>query len=307
MSFINVHLNVTAYADEKSNVNPRVKYVDLLWSLNGMPTDIPKEVPIFLAPGETRTIASNARTLSFTGATSFDITQPASSTIARLVGDFGARTARGDGDATTEWTVTRTNTLVRLQWTTTGTAPVFGGMAVGDGITIDAPFATFNRGDFTIVSVGSDYVEFTNKLATNETVTGQVEIYSSGPVQVGDTLSLTNTAFSFPNRGQFKILRVTDSLVEFSNADVVPETGITGVTDGLVIYSSSWLWMMAALDGRAIVRLNGDTGSGVEVEPQTDGDIVNNPGLFLKRGNVFQVDIENPNLEQISGVLVLAE
>jgi hypothetical protein len=193
-------------------------------------------------------------------------------------------------------------------FTGTGTAPTFGGMVAGDGVTLGTGFATLNQGDFTIVNVGADFVEFTNKLASNETVTAQVEIYSSGPVQIGDTLCLTSTAFSFPNRGQFKILRVTDALVEFSNADVVPETGITGVgATELVVYSSSWNWMLMAMEGKAIVRLNGDTDSGVEVEPQSDGDIVNDPGLFLKRGKVFSVDIENPGLTAVTGVLVLAE
>lgn len=307
MSFINVHLNVTAYADEKANVNPRVKFVDLLWSLNGMPTDTPKEVPVFLAPGEERTIASNERAISYNAGTSFNISQVGTGTLARLEGDFGARTARPDGDATTEWEVTKTNSLIKLKWTGTGTAPTFTSMVVGDGVTIGTPFSPLNRGDFVIVGVGTDYVEFTNKYGVNETVVGQVEIYSSGPVQVGDMLDLSNTAFSYPNRGQFKITRVTDSYVEFSNAEAVPQTGVTGITDGVVVFSSSWLWMLAAMDGRCIIKLNGDTGSGVEIEPQIDGDIVNNPGLFLKRGKVFSISVLNPGLTPVSGVLVLAE
>lgn len=308
MSLINVSFNLVAYADTPSNINPQVKHADYKWSLLGLPTDNPKQVPISLSPGESSTVMTIARTLSFTGGTSFSIVQVAGTTNAQLVGDFGARTARSDGDGTTEWALVRTNKLVRMTYTTTGTAPVFGGMVTGDGVTVGTGFNALNQGDFTIVRVGADFIEYENEIATDETITAQLEIYSSGPVQVGDKLDLTDPAFSFSNQGIFDILRVTDSFVEFSNPDIVPESGITGVTaTGLVIYPDAFKWMLMALDRRIIVKLNGDTGTGTEVEPPVDGDIVNNPGLFLKRGKVFQVDVENPGLEVASGILFLAE
>jgi len=308
MSLLNVSLNLVAYADAPSSINPQVKHADLKWSLLGLPTDNPKQVPIHLSPGESSTVMSVARALSFTVGTSFSVLQVAGTTNAQLVGDFGARTARSDGDGTTEWALTKVNKLVTLTWTTVGTAPVFAGMSAGDGITLGTGFNVLNQGDFTIVRVGADFVEFENEIATNETVTVQAEIYSSGPVQVGDTLDLTDVAFSFPNRGQFIITRVTDALVEFSNPDSIPESGITGVTaTGLVIYPDIFKWMLMAVDRKVVVKLNGDTGTGNEVEPPTDGDIVNSPGLFLKRGKVFQVDMENTGLEVASGILFLAE
>lgn len=307
MSLINVNLNVVAYADGPSSFNPQVKHADLKWSLQGLPTDNPKQSPISLSPGESSTLMSIARALSFTGATAFEVAAVSGTTNAQLKGSYGARTGRADGDATTEWTLVKTNKLIRMS-NTAGTAPTFAGMVAGDGVTLGTAFSVLNQGDFTIVSVGATFIEFENETGVDEVITAQVEIYSSGPVQVGDTLDLTDVAFSFPNRGQFEILRVTDELVEFSNPDAVPESGVTGVTaTGLVIYRDVFKWMLMAVDRRIIVRLNGDTGSGVEVEPPEDGDLVNSPGLFLKRGKVYQVDLENPGLEVASGLVLLAE
>jgi len=307
MSLINVNLNFISYADEPKSLNPLVKFADLTWSLQGLPSGTPREVPIALAPGETKTIMTVARTLTFTGATSFEVDQVLTGPNAQLIGDFGARTARADGDGTTEWELVRTNKNVRFRFTGTGTAPTFAGMSAGDGITIGSDFNALNQGDFTIVKVGSDFVEFTNEIASDETVVAQVEIYSSGPVQVGDTLDLTSTEFAFPNRGLFEIIRVTDELVEFSNPDAVPESGITSVTSGLVIYPEAFQWLLMAVDRKLIVRLNQDTGSGVIVDPPVEGDIVESPGLFLKRGKVFELELENPGLELASGVALLAE
>lgn len=306
MSLLNVSLNFLAYLDEPRNVNPNVRMSDLNWSLQGMNIGDTRNIPITLAPGETQNIISSERVLSYTGATSFQVTQVPNTSYARLNGSYGARAARSDGDATTEWTLTLTGELARLRYTGTGTAPIFPGMMAGDGITLDAGFAIQNQGDFTIVRVSTDYVEFMNPNAVPETVLAQAQIYSSGPVQVGDILDISSSGFSYPNRGSFPVLRVTDSFIEFVNPRVVPET-VTGVSSGLTVYLESYLWMLLAVDRKSIVRLNGDTGSGTEVQPMVDGDLVYSPGLFLKRGKVYRVDIMNPGLNVVRGFLHLAE
>lgn len=308
MSLINVSLNLVAYADALKNVNPSVKFTDLKWSLMGLPTDQPQMIPIALAPGVTQTIMSLTRTLSFSGATSFVIADVPGSTDVQIQTSFGQRVGRTDGDSTTQWTVTRTNNLTRLFFTGTGTAPNFSSMQVGDGVTLGAGFNTFNQGDFTIVnlSVSGTYIEFVNPIGTGETVLAQVDVYSNGPVQVGDVIDISNGAFSYPNQGQFKITRVTDTLVEFSNPNAVPET-VTGVTSGFVVYPVAAKWMLMAVDHRIKIAFNGEATFGTEVEPPVDGDINNNPGLLLKRGKIFQLDITNPGLSVASGFVFLSE
>jgi hypothetical protein len=307
MSLLNLSVNLVAYADELKNANPMVKFADLKWSMLGLPTDIPRQVPIFLPPGTTQTVMSTERTLTFTGATVFQISNVSGTTYVRLVGDFGARTARLDGDATTQWTLVKTNQLVRLTYTGTGTAPTFAGIQVGDGITLGSGFLSINQGDYVIVSKGASYVEFTAPNAVNETVIDQVEIYSSGPVQVGDLIDISSSQFAFPNRGVFTITRVTDQYVEFSNPEAVAQASVTSVSSGLSIYPEAYRWMLLAIDHKVVVKLNSDTQSGCEVEPPKESDLVNNPGLMIKRGKVFRIDIQNPTLEVAQGLLFLAE
>jgi hypothetical protein len=310
MGMLNVNFQVLAYLDAQKTANPLIRVPDMKFQMMGVPTGVPKFLPIYLAPGESQTLLNMSRALSFNGSTSFSITKVSGTDYARLNGAFGARTARAAGDGTTQWALTVTNGLVRLQYTGTGTAPTFGGMQAGDGLTIEktSGFNALNQGDFTITKVGADYVEFKNAFATGETVTSAVSIYSSGPVQVGDVLDLSSTAFSYVNRGQFKILRLTADYVEFSNPSAVAEASITGVgaTD-LVIYNISYKWMSILTDQRLIVRLNGDTSSSVEVEPPTPGDLAGNPGFYAKRGKVYSVTLYNPGLDSATGIIFLAE
>lgn len=308
MSLINVSLNLVAYADALKNVNPSVKFTDLKWSMLGLPTNQPQMIPIALSPGISQTIMSATRTLTFSGGTTFNIVAVPATTDAQIQTSFGQRTGRTDGDSTTQWTVTRTNTLVRLFFTGTGAVPDFTTFMIGDGVTLGTGFNTFNQGDFTItnVSVSGTYVEFTNAIGVGETVLAQADIYSNGPVQVGDVLDISNPAFSFPNQGQFVLTRVTDTFVEFSNQNLVPES-VTGVTSGFVIYPVAAQWMLLAVDQQITVAFNAEGTNGCVVQPPVAGDLACNPGLLLKRGKIYQLDITNPGLVPASGFVFLSE
>lgn len=306
MPLLNVNLNVLGYLDGPKTANPRMKLHDTTLSMMGLPTEAMNTTPIDLSPGESVTLASTLRTISYTGATTFSVSK--SQATARLSGSFGQRVGRIDGDATTEWTLSVAQELVTLSFSGTGLAPDFSSMQAGDGVTLDAPFSALNRGDFVVVKVGASYIQFVNPIAAGETVTGQVEVYSSGPVQKGDVIDLTSSVFAFPNRGQFTITRVTDSFVEFSNPSAVPESGITGVSAGeLSVYRDAYQWLLIAVEHRAVVRLNASSNDSVEVSPPVDGDLTNNPGIMLKRGRVYQVQIFNPTNYQLKGFLFLAE
>jgi len=307
MSLLNLNLNLVAYADEARSANPMVKFADLSWSILGLPTSTPRSVPIALSPGQTSVIMSLERAITYNGSTSFVLSQVLNSSNVRIATAIGQRVGRVDGDGTTQWAVSVTNQITRLTHTGTGTAPTFSGMVAGDGITIESPFAVQNIGSFTIVRVGSNYVEFEFPFALAETVIGQVEIYSSGPVQVGDQLDITSPLFSYPNRGQFRLLTVTDTFVEFSNPESVPET-VTSVAAGdFTIYPEAYEWLLLAVDRKVVVRCNGDTGSGVEVQPVKEGDLVKYPGLMLKQGKIYRLDIYNPGLSVANGFVFLAE
>jgi hypothetical protein len=305
MALLNVNLNVLSYLDSSKSANPKLKQLDTSISLMGMPTANIKNIPISLMPNESINVVSTLRALSYTGGNVFAVSKNQST--ARFTGSFGQRTGRTDGDATTQWLISKNQDLVTATFTGTGTAPNFGSMQAGDGITLDAPFSSLNRGDFIAVKIGANYVQYVNPIAAGETIVGQVDVYSSGPVQKGDILDLTSTQFAFPNNGQFVISRITDSFIEFSNPNAVPETGITGVTSGLNIYKDAYKWLFLIIDNKVYVKLNGNNDSTCEVEPPVLQDLENNPGMMLKRGRVFQVDISNPTSYNVIGQLFLAE
>jgi hypothetical protein len=226
----------------------------------------------------------------------------------RIAGNLGQRTSRLDGsDETTEWALTKTGDLVRATYTGTGTEPaILGSVFPGDGITFDDPFSTYNQGDFTVVSVNSSYVELLNPLGQQETVTGKVRFYSSGPVQKGDILDVSSESFSYLNRVTSPISRVNDQFIEVPALNVVSET-VTQLLGGISIYPNAYKWLLIAVDHKAIVGLNGETPTSIEVEPYIEGDLSKQPGLFMKRGKVFEVRIKNPGLTPVQGFVILAE
>jgi hypothetical protein len=307
LSLLNCSLNFVGYLDAARNANPLVRMADLTWSLQGIPTGNIRNIPIILAPGETQTITSSARSLSYTAGTSFSVVQVPATSYVRLTAAVGQRASRASGDATTEWAIAVVNGLVTATFTGTGTAPTFSGMLPGDGIYFGSPFNIYNRGIFQLVKVGVNYVQFQNALAQAETLVGQVNVFSSGPVQVGDTVSIVDPAFSFPNRGQFPVTAVTDQWIEYSNAAAIPEVVTGVVSGGIVAYLESYRWMLVAVDGKIFMSTNGDVLGQMEVSTDIPGDIINNPGLLLKRGNVFQVNATNPSHSVVHGFVMLVE
>lgn len=305
MSLLNVNLSILAYSDATATLQPNVRLADLKWSLLGLPSDNFKNVPISLAPGETLTVASTSRTLSYSGATSFVVTKQGADRM-RISASFGQRLSRNSGDNTTVWDLTKNGQVVRLT-ASANTAPGFAGIQIGDSVNLTA-FNSYNNGEYVILSKGTNYIEFVNAYAQNQAgvTTSPLSIYSSGPVQKGDILDITSPQFAFPNQGAFPVLAVTDQYIEVLNPNAFNQT-VTGITTGFDVYPYAYKWMMIAVDRKVVVGLNGSGPSSIEVEPPVEGDLIKTPGLFLKRGKVFQVQIMNTGAVQALGFLLLAE
>jgi hypothetical protein len=307
MSLLNVNLAILAYADAPASATPLLRLADLKWSMMGLPTDNFRNIPLSLAPGETATIASTARPITVLYSSGYEVSRPEPG-VMRITGNLGQRIGRLDGsDETTEWSFTKTGDLVRATHTGNGTAPSLpGSVWPGDGVTLDSPFGTYNQGDFTIVSVSSNHFEFLNPVGQEETVAGKIRFYTSGPVQKGDILDISSETFSYLNRVTAPISRVNDQFIEVPAQNVVPET-VTQLLGGVNIYPNAYKWLLIAVDHKAIVGLNGEVPTSVEVEPYAEGDLTKQPGLFMKRGKVFEVRIKNPGLTPVQGFVILAE
>jgi hypothetical protein len=304
MAFLNLNLQLMAYQDGPAGNNPSIRLADMKWSLQGIPTDKVRQVPINLAPGETLTVASTARALSYNTLTSFQVTRQGDRT--RITGNFGQRTARSSGDATTEWAMTKSGDVVRLTYTGTGQDPFLALVNVSDVVTLGDEFQAPNRGDYTILSKGSNYIEFLNPYAVEETILAFVKIFSNGPVQKGDILDISSEQFAYPNRGAFPIVRVTADFIEVINPNGFPET-VSNVSSGVAAYPYTYKWLVAVVDRKVTMGLNGASPASIEIEPLAEGDLTRQPGLFVKRGKVFEVKVTNPGLSQAEGFLLLAE
>lgn len=305
MAYTNIDLAFSVYADPTASRQPLVKLADVKWSILGQPTGKSQTIPFSLAPNESMTIASSVRPVSFTTAASFQV-QAVDGGIMRITSTLGQRTTRSMGDNTTVFALSKTSDVMRLT-STSGTAPSWASISTGDLISFTTGWQVYNQNEFKILSKGANYIEFRNGIGLVETaVTGGLNVYTSGPVQKGDKVDISNPAFSFPNQGTFSVVAATDTYIDVLNPDVFPQT-VTGISNGFSIYPNSYSWMLLAAEHKVIVGLNGDAPSSIQVEPYREGDINKQPGLFLKRGKVFEVRIYNPGSEIASGFLVLAE
>ena len=305
MSLLNVNLALLAYSDATATQTPNLRLADMKWSMQGLPTSNFKNIPISLSPGESMTIASTIRTLAFTAQTNFVVTKRGSDRM-RITGSFGQRISRQLGDETTVWSIELSGNAVRLKYSS-GATPNLSNIQIGDKIKITGA-QTFNCGEFMVLSKGSDSLDFSNSYAQAESniEAEKISVYSNGPVQKGDILDISAPQFTFVNQGSFPILEVTDSYIEVLNPNAFDQT-VAGVTSGFSVYQYAYKWMMIAVDRKVRVGLNGQAPTVIEVEPAVEGDLIKQPGIFLKRGKVYEVQIMNSGLENVQGFLVLAE
>lgn len=306
MSLLNINLGVLAYSDGPASNQPKMRLADLAWSMQGLPTGQFRNTPISLAPGETMTVATTVRPITLTSETEVTITSIDGDRMI-VTGNFGQRTARATGDQSTVWEITKSGSVVRLS-VKSGAAANFAQVQVGDILNVSQGFCVQNQGEFLILSKGSNYVEYINAYAQEETdISGEpVSIYSSGPVQKGDIIDLTSQSLAFPNQGSFPVTAVTDKYIEVINPQAFPQT-VSGFSSGMCVYPFAYKWVMVAVDHKVLVGLNGNAPGSIEVEPQVENDLVRNPGIFLKRGKVFELQIMNPGLKPVSGFVLLAE
>jgi hypothetical protein len=304
MSFLSLNIGILAFADAVKSQQPDIRLADIKWSLQGLQTNSFKQIPVSLAPGETLTLASTSRTLNVSNS-QLVITKKESTM--RIAASIGQAVVKNAGDATTLWSFTKSHNGVCKLEATGGTIPNLSLVSAGSILELKNPFSVRNQGQFLILKSSSTSVEFINELASSEasSVTAGVDIFTKN-IQVGDILDITASEVAFPNRGSFPVSKVGADYIELVNPSAFPETA-TGVSSGIVAYPFAYKWVMAAVDRKVLMGLNGSSPSAIEIEPPVEEDIVKNPGLFIKRGRVFEVTMTNTGIQQVSGFLILAE
>jgi hypothetical protein len=156
---------------------------------------------------------------------------------------------------------------------------------------------TLNEGAFPVVAASGTWVEVLAPDMVNETaitVADPADIYafSPGPVRVGDSVLVNNTAFNFGNRGEFQITAMTSRWLEIQNSDLVLEGPITA---DIVVYDQLYKLTYLESDQPVNVYLNGSA-QAMKIEPISEGQggLV---GFLLWRGPVYSVSIENVGYE----------
>ncbi len=309
MSFLNFNYSLFNYEDQSAN-NPIYRNTDITESFQGVNVSHENTTKVTLNPGQTSTIVTTLRSLAQDGTTQYAFSRPVAtdSTMRLTWTGTGAaplfRTARALGvDATTTVSIVRVGpNTARLQ-SVSGTALDSTAVSVGDTLkfarttdSFTSPFGSANQNQaFLVQAKGSSYIDFLDNgavgldsnivLGTN--FASVFRVFSSGPVAIGDTISVGGGGVSSSNHGQFALTDVNSDYIEFLNPYGVAET-VTVSTNTFKIYDH--LIGFIHLKASAPISVAFDGGASI-----TQVGLVGSTGPALLAGsvNTYQIDATN--------------
>ena len=291
-------INLFAYSDRVKTNNPQLRDFDYARQIVDVPTSKTRSQQHVISPKETESILSLQRTI--TGGASWTISNPegVTSRFTWSVTNPVLRTQRVGGTLANADTISAarlaTSKIIRLTFSN----PLAVSIVAGDEIFIGpgSGLSALNQGIFTIVASTSLTVDLLSEEMVTEpsviiTDINDIYAYSVGPVRVGDSLRISSTSFNFGNRGEFQITKVTSKFLEVQNSDLVPEGPIAA---NIMIYDHVYKMFYLETDQKINIYLN-SSADAITVEPFQDGGLV---GVYLLRGPVVTVDIENVGVEE---------
>lgn len=329
MSKLNQNINVVMFDDTVSSNNPQLKVVDWTQKFTGVPVENPMSEHATLDPSESRSIFSGTRSLTVDNSTEFALALSVlDSSIYRMTNTSGTapgfRTNRALTLSGETITVSILNNAVATFELDALSVPTFVGVQVGDTVYVpglttgDAanPMGSLNEGYWTVIAVAARKLSL--KRLPGETFAGvagdfdltdnaQLQAFSAGPVQVGDTLAIT-AGFSPVTRGTYIITAVTHNMIEFSSTQPLPlEDDILPGAAGISIYSRSKSYVRIEVDQPTAVRFNGDTSDRYLLKPRAPGTPTGIAWLDWW-GPVSDLTLVNKNTgEQCHAVVLTAE
>lgn len=138
-------------------------------------------------------------------------------------------------DGTTEFDVTATGGVMRIEWNTNGTQPDLSIARMGDVATVGTDFAVDNQGEFLVINSGDNFVELANAKATAETgvlITDVLEIhkpsikFSEYDVSlVGDRFIISGDVFDGDNIGEYSIIDIISKNKAVVGSILAPKVG----------------------------------------------------------------------------------
>jgi len=325
MSTLNLLASVLSYDDNISttvNNNPYKRVPDWSTQIYGLSVKNPQALKYTIGPNSSVTLFDGTRATSIDGTTAFSITFISGSTY-RLQNTAGTapnfRTARTLGaDATTAFTVSINNNSVVTYTYVNGTAPNFGTVQIGDTLYIasTSPFNILNRGYFKIIGKTATSISVQNISAAAETnialgvnYATDFQIYSAGPVLVGDTLILSS-GFSPVTLGSYVITAVTPTFIEFTSTNPLPnEIGILPTASGLVIYNNAKFILYIEVNQNCALQLNSETANNVLIQPAVPdvNGTAGVQGIFTKIGMSYKGILLNTAINSCDAFVFMAE
>lgn len=304
MSKLNLLISLSTFDDGRTTNDPQLVHVDWTRNIKNLPVELPSSKKEVLAPGESVTLLSGAVTTGIDGTTQFDLINTLGSTYRIIYDGNGTapdfRTERAlAADATSEITVTKNNNATTTFSSTGGTLANFGVAVVGDELRLGVAFNISNQGTFQIIAKSATSVTIKKADSVAEVVVlganfaVDLRVYSAAGVQRGDKV-IINGGFSLATHDTYEITDVAPDFIEFVSTEAIPEENDIIPDTGLTIFSDAKSLVYVESDKKALVKINGDAGQ--LIEPRTEGSSTV-PGIYLKLGTAFQIEIENTSLD----------
>ena len=304
MSKLNLLISLFTFDDIKKTNDPQMVHVDWTRNISNLTVNNPSNKKEVLAPGESITLLNGAVSTSIDGTTQFDLTNTAGSTYRIAYDGTGTapvfRTERAlAADATSAITITKNNNATTTLTASAGTIANFGVAVVGDELRLGAAFNVANQGTHQIIAKSATTVTIKKADSIAEVVilgaafAADLRVYSAAGVQKGDQVRISG-GFSSATHDTYEISDVSPDFIEFVSTEAIPEENDITPDTGLTIFSDAKSLIYIESDKKALVKINGDAGQAIE--PRTVGSSVV-PGIYLKLGTAFQIEVENTSLE----------
>ena len=304
MSKLNLLISLMTFDDTQQTNDPQMVHVDWTRNIKNLSMGLPSNRKEVLAPGESVTLLNGAVATGIDGTTQFDLTNTVGSTYRIIYDGTGTapdfRTERSlAADATSEITVTKNNNATTTFSATGGTLVDFGVSVVGDELRLGAAFNIANQGTYQVIAFSATSVTIKKVDSVAEVVVlganfaEDLRVYSAAGIQVGDKVIISG-GFSLATHDTYEITDVSPDFIEFVSTEAIPEEDDILPNTGLTIFSDAKSLIYIESDKKALVKVNGDTGQ--LIEPKVSGSCTV-PGLYLKLGTAFQIEVENTSLE----------
>ena len=257
---LNVVTKILAYADQQVNSQPRLRFVDWVRDISGIPVRDPLSSGHQVAGQTAVTIFNGTRATTLDGTTAFSVAllPLTESNRYRFTWTGGTNPTLRTGRGLTPTGILLTLTVnPNATLTVVAASPLFGSVLVGDEVFIphtttgDAAnvFSVLNAGYWQVLSVtsttqitlvrpaGQDFEGASE--AVTPASNSQLRAYSAAGVLIGDSADIT-AGFNLGTRKTFDVLAVTDAFFEvLSTTPLATESGITPGATGLVFFSDT--------------------------------------------------------------------